>query len=48
MNTKKEEFLSTLASLKPEEVTELIFRNSKIKPLRTAVVRINKVKTKNT
>lgn len=40
MKTKKQNFLSVLSSTKPEDITELIFKNSKIKPVRTAVVRI--------
>lgn len=40
MKSTKENFLSILSSKKPEEITELIFKNSKIKPVRNAVVRI--------
>ena len=41
MKTKKEEFLSILASTKPEEITELILKNSsKIKPIKEIVVRL--------
>lgn len=41
-NTKKEDFLTTLSSMTPEEVTDLILTNSKIKTLRNVVVRIKK------
>lgn len=40
-NSKKEEFLATLSSITPEEVTDLILNNSKIKTLSNVVVRIN-------
>ena len=39
--SKKEDFLTTLSSMTPEEVTELILQNSKIKTLSNVVVRIN-------
>lgn len=38
--SKKEDFLATLSSITPEEVTELILKNSKIKMLSNVVVRI--------
>jgi len=38
----KKDFLSTLSSMTPEEVTELIFKNSKVKTLKNVIVRINK------
>lgn len=40
MTSKKENFLSILASTKPEDITELIFKNSKIKPVKNVIVRI--------
>lgn len=40
MKKEKENFLNILSSMKPEEVTELIFKNSKIKPVKNIVVRI--------
>lgn len=40
MQDKKQEFLSILSSMKPEDITNLIFKNSKIKPISNAVVRI--------
>lgn len=42
--SKKEDFLKTLSSMTPEEVTNLIFENSKIKTLSNVVVRINNKK----
>ena len=33
MKSVKEDFLAILSSATPEEITELIFKNSKIKPL---------------
>lgn len=39
--SKREDFLKTLSSMTPEEVTELILENSKIKTLSNVVVRIN-------
>ena len=44
MKSKKEDFLKTLSSMTPEEVTELILKNSKIKTMTNVVVRINKPK----
>lgn len=40
MKKEKENFLKILSSMKPEEITELIFTNSKIKPMKNVVVRI--------
>lgn len=40
MTDKRQEFLSILSSTKPEDITELIFKNSKIKPVKNVVVRI--------
>ena len=40
MKNMKQNFLSVLSSTKPEEITELIFKNSKIKPVKNVVVRI--------
>lgn len=40
--SKKEDFLITLSSMTPEEVTELILKNSKIKTMNNVVVRIGK------
>lgn len=40
MKKEKENFLNILSSTKPEEITELIFKNSKIKPIKNVVVRI--------
>lgn len=40
MKTTKENFLSILSSKKPEDITELIFQNSKIKPVKNVVIRI--------
>lgn len=40
MTDKKQEFLSILSSTKPEDMTDLIFKNSKIKPVKNVVVRI--------
>lgn len=40
MTDKKQEFLSILSSTKPEDITDLIFKNSKIKPVRNVVIRI--------
>lgn len=42
--TSKEDFLTILSSMTPEEVTELILKNSKIKTINNAVIRINKIK----
>lgn len=42
--SKKEDFLKTLSSMTPEEVTNLILENSKIKTLNNVVVRINNKK----
>lgn len=39
-NNTKENFLSILSSTKPEDMTDLIFKNSKIKPVKNIVVRI--------
>lgn len=39
--SKREDFLKTLSSMTPEEVTNLILENSKIKTLSNVVVRIN-------
>lgn len=33
MKAVKENFLAILSSVTPEEITELIFKNSKIKPI---------------
>lgn len=45
MKKKKEEikndFLATLSSMTPEEVTELILKNSKVKTLETVIAKIN-------
>lgn len=41
---KKEDFLTTLSSMTPEEVTDLILQNSKIKTLNNVAVRIDKIK----
>lgn len=40
-SNKKEDFLKTLSSMTPEEVTNLIMENSKIKTLSNVVTRIN-------
>lgn len=39
MNTK-ENFIEILSSAKPEDITDLILKNSKIKPLKNVIVRI--------
>lgn len=38
----KEDFLATLSSMTPEEVTELILKKSKIKIMTNIVVRLKK------
>ena len=43
MKTTKQNFLSILSSKKPEDMTELIFKNSKIKPITNLVVRIKPI-----
>lgn len=47
MVNTKQNFLSILSSKKPEEITELIFENSKIKPVRNVVMRISKPNSSN-
>lgn len=43
MKSVKQDFLSILSSAKPEDITELIFMNSKIKPVKNVVIRIKGV-----
>lgn len=38
----RENFLATLSSMTPEEVTDLILKKSKIKTMRNIVVKIKK------
>lgn len=45
-NNKKKDFLTTLSSMTPEEVTEMIFNNSKIKVVKNVVIRLDSNKIK--
>lgn len=36
----KQDFLATLSSMTPEEVTEYILQNSKVKTLKTVITKI--------
>lgn len=40
MKDTKKDFLSILSSTKPEDITELLLKNSKIKPVKNVVIRI--------